>query len=447
VSFIEHCRRLVALDTTSSNGNRSAIDYLVGLAMDFGFTAEVQEESLHGLGQANIIIRQGDRPVQGELMLQTHLDTVNPGIYSKWTKTASNPFNASIYGRKLYGLGVADTKIDFLCKLFAAKKLAYKKLNRSFVLVGTYGAQSSMEGALKLIRKKKIEAVYALIGEPTNLQLISSGQGLAVIEIKIPFSDDEKKYRFQHNIEENSFSQSKIFSGKAAHSTAPHLGENAIIKMFKFLEKIPSGIVIMEMDGGVNYNSIPSSAYLEFDLLGTFSKSIVERISRIWKTVLQLEQEFYSWKDESFVYPYPSLNIGQVRTTDDGVLITGSCRLLPRIDKKTYQKWMTYLEDVCKEIGAEFKILNYKPSFSSDSESDFIKGCSEELAALNRSNKLGKIVASTEASVFQRLGIECLVFGPGVSMGNSHEPNESVSLDDLEVATSFYSHILERFCL
>ena len=437
----------MALDTTPSNGNRSAVDFLAGLARDMGLTVEVQEESLNGLDQANIIVRQGSEPVAGELMLQTHLDTVDPGTYSLWTKTEANPFNASIYDRDLYGLGVADTKLDFLCKLFAAKDFAQSSLSRPFVLVGTYGAQSAMEGAVRLIRKKKVAATCALIGEPTDLQLMSSGQGLAIVEVKIPFSTEEINYRSRHDTEESSSSQSKMFSGKAAHSTDPHLGESAILKMFKFLEQLPSGIAAMELDGGINYNSVPSSAYLEFDLVGGLKNTVAEKITQIWKAVLGLEKEFLKWKDESFVYPYPSLNIGQIRTTDMGVVATGSCRMLPGVDEKTYEEWMDRLGRVCREVGAEFRILDYKSSFESQPDSDFVRGCREVLQSLDKSPTLGKLAASTEASVFQRLGIECLVFGPGISVGNSHAPNELVNLDDLEIGKTFYGSVLERFCL
>ena len=77
----------------------------------------------------------------------------------------------------------------------------------------------------------------------------------------------------------------------------------------------------------------------------------------------------------------------------------------------------------------------------------FVKGCGEVLAARSWSNDLGNVAANTEASVFQKLGIECPVFSPGMSVGNSHASNESMILDDLEVEKFFYRNVLERFCL
>lgn len=447
MNFVDSCRKLIALDTTPSNGNRAAVDFLATLAREMGFQVEVEGESLNGLEQANIIVRMSEGPRAGELMLQTHLDTVDPGTYSHWTKTEANPFNASIYDRTLYGLGSADTKLDFLCKLYAAKEMLGRPMKRPLVVVGTYGAEFGMAGAIKLVRRKKILATHALIGEPTNLQPMSSGKGMAVVQVRFPFSDEEKVYRSAHDAEESSSSQSKMFSGKAAHSTVPHLGESALVKMFRFLEQLPSGIAVMEADGGINFNSVPASAFLEFDLVGGLKLSVAEKITRIWKEVSALEKEFVKYKDDQFIYPYPSLNIGQVRTLEDAVVATGSCRIPPTVGQEVYESWMKRLDEACREVGAEFAVLDYKPPFSSNERSPFVVGCQDLAEKLRGGVNKTKLAAATEASVFQRLGIECVVFGAGESVGNSHAPNESVSLDDLELAKTFYLRAMERFCL
>src|SRR6266849_518416 len=54
------------------------------------------------------------------LLLVTHLDTVDPGPPEFWTETGGNPFALTQKGHRLFGLGSADTKLDALCKLFAA---------------------------------------------------------------------------------------------------------------------------------------------------------------------------------------------------------------------------------------------------------------------------------------------------------------------------------------
>ncbi|MCB0361533.1 MAG: M20/M25/M40 family metallo-hydrolase [Bdellovibrionales bacterium] len=448
MNFIQSCRQLIAVDTSPTGDCLEAVKYLAELGKSLGFKTEIQVESLEGVEQANILLRPNDEISMGdELMLQTHLDTVDPGTYSQWTRTESNPFNASIYENKIYGLGSADVKLDFLCKMFATSQFCAQELKRSFVLVGTYGAQSAMAGAIRLLRRKKVWAKYALVGEPTKLELVGSGQGLAVVEVRIPFSEREMKYRRDHDSFESSSSQSKMFSGRAAHSSMPHLGESAISKMFQFLEQLPAGISVMELDGGLNYNSVPASAYLEFDLVGGLSDSVALKIGHIWQVVKILEAEFLEFKDESFEYPYSSLNIGTIRTSEEGIVITGSCRLLPSISQDIYEQWMNRLKESCREVGGEFIIKDYKPSFSTEPDSDFVSVCRKVLDAQGISKELKKISASTEASVFHRMGIECLAFGPGMSIGNSHAPNENVDIEELELAKTFYRQVIERFCL
>ncbi|MFM8314775.1 MAG: M20/M25/M40 family metallo-hydrolase, partial [Deltaproteobacteria bacterium] len=50
--------------------------------------------------------------------------------------------------------------------------------------------------------------------------------------------------------------------------------------------------------------------------------------------------------------------------------------------------------------------------------------------------------SSTEAAIYQQNGAEAIVFGPGISIGNVHRPNEYNSLDQLAIATQFYTQML-----
>jgi acetylornithine deacetylase/succinyl-diaminopimelate desuccinylase-like protein len=416
------------------------------VARDLGFHVEFQQENLNGLEQMNLLLRPSATVPEDELLLQTHLDTVEPGNFAKWTKTQSNPFNATIYGDELYGLGVADTKLDFVCKLFAAKGFLSKPLNRPFVLVGTFGAQSGMAGAVKLIRRKQINCKMALVGEPTNLSLVHAGQGLAVVEISIPFSQEELDYRKEHDLMESSSTQSKMFSGKAAHSSRPQLGENAIVKMLDYLTQLPSGLAIMDLDGGVNFNSVPDTAVLEIDLVAGFREPIVPKISAVLKRAKEVEAEFKAYSED--LQEAPTMNIGMIRTFDDQIRVTGSCRMPYSVSEDKYKGWMKMLGEACLDVGGQFRIRDYKSAFHVKKSSTFLQGALDILTQMT-GQEIGPQVISTasEASVFGRMGVECLVFGPVESYGNSHAPNEMVSLSQLDQAIAFYGKCIERFCL
>jgi acetylornithine deacetylase/succinyl-diaminopimelate desuccinylase-like protein len=447
LSFLEDCRKLVGIETTPSHGNLAAAEFVGGLCAQAGLHVEYQRETVEGIEQCNIIARPSPGVPPREFMLQTHLDTGDAGHFSLWTKTQSNPFNASIYNDIMYGLGAADTKLDFLCKLEAVRTIKDHPLKLPVVLVATFGAHSGMTGAIKLIRRKKISAVQALIGEPTEMRLVHAGMGLAVVEISVPFSEEERVYRRNHDLAESASTQSRMFSGRAAHSSDPRSGENAILKMMAYLAQLPEGIAIMDLNGGINYNSVPASAILEIDTVAGFSEPILPKISHIYGSLLALERELSRFREDGFRPPWPTMNIGMIRTFEAEVRLTGSCRLPPAVTDEIYENWMNSLNKAVQSVGATFRIKDYRKGFTTASESPFVKGVQEILSSMSLDPGLDKIGIASEANVFNRLGVECLVWGPGQSIGNSLAPNENVKLDDLRVATAFYQRLLERYCL
>ncbi len=450
MEFIEAARKFIELDSTAESGTLEVAEFAAELARSAGLFVELQKETFNGRDQANLIARPTEALPSDELLLQTHLDTGDPGSYGFWNKTGANPFNASIYLDTIYGLGAASCKLDFLCKLTAISEVMTEHKDKSwrlpFVLVGTYGEETGMPGAIKLIRKKKISARQALVGEPTQLNLITAGKGFAGVEIEIPFSDDEKDFRDRHNTSDGTTSQSRVFVGKAAHSSVPQMGESAIAKMLDYLAKLPSGLAIMEIEGGISYNTVPAHAVLEIDMVGELRESIASKVAKIAAAILEVEQQFKSFPDPGFDPPEPSLNIGMIRTYEDFIKISGCCRLPPTVSDETYGQWMEILRTTCESVGAVFRVTDYKQPFRTSPHPPLVKVCQAELATLGRSVELGTQSVANEANVFSRFGISCIAFGPGRGVGNSHAPNEHVRIDELHEATRFYRGILEKMC-
>lgn len=448
MNFIESCRQFIAIDSTPSHGNKDLARWAAAFCRQKGLFVDEQEEVVGDLMQTNVIARLSDSRPGAEFLLQTHLDTVEPGPYSLWSETDSNPFDAHIIDGKIYGLGAAEVKLDFLCKLEA---LSFFKNQESWrlppVLVGTFGEESGMQGALRLIRKNKIAAKMALIGEPSNLQVINAAKGFASVEITVPFSEEELKIRQEHNLRESTSTQSKLFHGKAAHSSTPHLGESAIIKMLESLLMLPESINVMEMDGGINFNTVPSHAFIEIDMGSSVANPISRRLVNIYRAIKSLDQEFLKYIDPDFYPSSPTLNIGLIRTNENDIQISGTCRIPPIITQDIYEQWMEGLKSVCEGNGATFRINDYKKPFRTPPNSILVKGCLDELRSLGLSDQPASLPSTNEASIFSRVGIECVCFGPGLREGNVHTPNEHVAIADLEKAIEFYKKIIERFCL
>lgn len=440
-------REFIACDSTPSQGSKDIAELAARLCDQAGLHTELQIESADGLMQANLIARPQSERKEGEILFQTHLDTVEPGSYSAWTKTGGNPFEATVSGQELFGLGVAESKLDFLCKLAALKELVGKDLNRSFVLVGSFGEETGMRGALKLVRHKKVLSKEALIGGPTDLRIITQGKGFATIQIEIPFSKQEKELRENLNTEAGQFTSSRIFSGKTAHSSEPASGDSAITKMFESLSFLPKGVLVLEMDGGINYNTIADQAYLEIDSSSPIRDSMIAKVSELHQEIQKLGEKLKLTSCPGFDPPYPTLNVGFVRTHSEGVRMGGSVRLTPNVNETLYSEWMDQLTQFCLKIGARLEIRDLKSSFQTrDDQSQLLSVSRTILQEWGMNSESDRTSRCTEASVFSRFGMNCILFGPGRSSGNVHQPNECVKVDSLRVATLFYRELGYRLC-
>ncbi len=447
MEFVEACRQMIAIDSTPAAGSREISAWAAARCRDLGLYVEEQEEFVGDVSQVNVIARPTtDRP-SNEFLFQTHLDTTDPGPYSLWDKTGCNPFDAHIIDGNIYGLGAADVKLDFLCKLEAIASFGKRpSWKLPPVLVGTYGEETGMQGALKLIRKNKVSAKMALIGEASDLQLISAAKGFASVEIRLPFSAAELEYRHEHNLRESTSTQSKLFTGKPSHSSTPHLGDSAITKLLDYLLLLPESLGVMEIEGGNSSNTVPSHAFLEIDMASN-SDSITKKLTNIYRAVKELENEFSQYTDADFYPSHPTLNIGMIRTHETHLQISGTCRIPPVINQEIYEKWMNKLLTVSEKNGGTFTVIDYKKPFRTDTSSMLVRGCLDDLRSLGLRDAPITQASTNEASLFSRLGMSCVCFGAGKREGNMHTPQEHVAIKDLEAAVSFYKKVIERFCV
>lgn len=445
MEFLEACKELITIDCSPSNGTGDASRFIETLGRELGFTVSVEEEIQRGINEANVLCFNGEKENKVHLMLQTHLDTYDPGSFALWEKTGRNPFHATIHDGFLYGLGVADTKLDFLCKLYAAKKFIGRKAKKSFCVVGTYGEEYNMNGAIRLIRHT-LQADRVLVSEPTNFDLVISGKGLANVEITIPFSVEEMVAKTEHDSGEGQSTQCKIFKGTPAHSSQPLSGENAIEKMFRYLDQLPENILLLEIDGGTNYNTIPTQSLVEFDMVNLQGTTVNQKLLEIYRKIIQMKDDFDNIQDPLFNPPMTTFNIGMVRTYSDHMKIMGCVRWPAAVKEVTYLQWMEDLKIFCSSQGAVFRVRDHKKPFEVNKNLDFVQICHDEIKKETPGSQLATQPVTNEANVFHKLGLETLVFGPGQREGNSQTPHESIAIDNLHKAIKVYENIIETIC-
>ncbi|MEK7357155.1 MAG: M20/M25/M40 family metallo-hydrolase, partial [Bdellovibrionota bacterium] len=224
-------------------------------------------------------------------------------------------------------------------------------------------------------------------------------------------------------------------------------GDSAIAKMLDYLTKLPDGLVVMEIEGGTSFNTIPGSAVLEIDMVGGLRETIGTKIGKILAAVHRVEEEFKKCPDPQFTPAEPTMNIGLVRTFEDFVKFSGCCRMPPTVTHETYEGWMASLRAACESVGGIFRITEYKQPFRTSNEHDLARICRATLKSIGLDSAPTAQSVANEANVFNRFGIACLVIGPGQGVGNSHAPNEHVRIEQLHEATRFYRGVLERVCL
>ena len=144
-------------------------------------------------------------PKKPTILLNSHHDTVKPNQgYSK------DPFEADIIDGKLFGLGSNDAG-GSLVSLIAAFLYFYEKKNLKYNLCLAATAEEEISGknGIELIIPELGQLEFAIVGEPTLMDLAIAERGLMVLDC--------------------------VSQGKAGHA-AREEGDNAIYKAIKDIE-------------------------------------------------------------------------------------------------------------------------------------------------------------------------------------------------------------------
>ncbi|MGE4232187.1 MAG: M20 family metallopeptidase [Bacteriovoracia bacterium] len=488
LQFLEEAEKLIRINSVSQNGNEEIAFYLQQIMKTMGFKTSLQEvsHSLEGVSkrQFNLIGILGDplvdRKTRKGLLLNTHLDTVSGGMPFHWTETGNNPFNPTIKDGKIFGLGSADVKLDFLCKLKACEKYKERRLKMPIYLVGTAAEEIGMLGAKFLIKSGVLNPRYAIVGEPSELKVIHAHKAYLVYSIGICFNQIEKDAKGY-----NTRIQLRC-AGKSAHGSYPNLGDNAIERLFATLKKIKEAnfqFRISQLGGGDLVNKVPDQAMVEF-FVGSSSfedfkrfardslmeqnvlieyggigesgirflpENLLEALEQTRGALQQLKTELFTKTDETFNPSESTMNLGRIEQTRDGVFFHLDFRLLPHVSLDAFEQ---RLKDLVGETNQRFSNLIFKvqkkrmnPSLDLKDTNELVRTAKEVQEAVGISAGLDKKATSTEAAQYFQAGYDAIVFGPGKSHGNSHSPNEHNIIEHLDKAVHFYDRMIERFCL
>jgi acetylornithine deacetylase/succinyl-diaminopimelate desuccinylase-like protein len=302
-SVVDLCRALVEVPSENPSGSTAshgeeAIARFVGEYLE-SLGAKVEYEEI-GPGRPNVYGLWPTPPgAKQRILFAPHLDTVTvEGM-------TVDPFLGKCFDGKLYGRGSSDTKGSMAAMLWALKSVDLSRLNIGVGFAGLADEEFEQLGARACAVRKMAD--FAIVGEPTNLDVVYTHKGTAWIEIET--------------------------HGKSVHASLPETGVNAIDRMTDTLkilhERFPEICPIPEdpvlgkptlstgrIRGGSKINVVPDRCYAEIDIrILPGQESMVEEIAEFFQrhqvpamvTPIKVSTPLYTSPDNLFINKFLAL--------------------------------------------------------------------------------------------------------------------------------------------
>jgi acetylornithine deacetylase len=320
--------------------------------------------------------------VPGGVLLSGHSDVV-PVTDQDWS---SDPFQMRQADGLLYGRGTCDMKGFIAASVVMAERFAALPLKRPVHFAFTYDEETGCLGAQALIpelTRLGIKPDIAIIGEPTEMRVIEGHKGCCEYTTR--------------------------FEGLEGHGSSPDLGVNAAEYAVRYVSRlmalredlrarVPMGsrfeppyatINIGRIQGGHAHNVIVGKAEVDWE----------------FRPVQTSDLRFVKETMEAFVEQ----------------------DLLPKM-RAVYPQADISTETLGEVVGLE--------PMSENAARDLVSG-------LLGSNSAGVVPFGTEAGMFQQMGMDVIVCGPG-SIAQAHKPDEFVSVDQLEVCLGMLERLGDK---
>ena len=286
------------------------------------------------------------------VLLNSHHDTVKPN--ASWTL---NPYEPLIKNGKLYGLGSNDAG-GCLVSLLATFYYFYHRIDLKFNVLFVASAEEEISGAngLELLIKENDlhEISFAIVGEPTQMNLAIAEKGLMVVDC--------------------------VTHGKAGHA-AREEGDNAIYKAIKdinwiqnyefpkvspVLGKMKMSVTII--NAGIQHNVVPDTCKFTIDCRVTEQYTLEETLETITQNISsKIEARSIRLKPSSISENHPIVQVGlsigrttygSPTTSDQAVLNCQSLKMGPGHSERSHSAdEFIYLSEIEEGIDLYIKML------------------------------------------------------------------------------------------
>jgi acetylornithine deacetylase len=372
---------LIAFPTVSADSNLEMIAYLATRLEDAGADVRLFRDPTGK--KANLFATIGPWK-DGGIVLSGHSDVV-PVTDQPWT---SDPFKMVERDGRLYGRGSCDMKGFIAATIAMASDFARSVRDRPLHLAFTYDEEVGCIGAGHLAQSLGdlgIRPNVAIIGEPTLMKIIEGHKGC--------------------------YEYTTRFQGLEGHGSAPDLGVNAVeyatryvallLELKDQLRKMAPAdspfdppwttVNIGAMSGGSAHNVIASKARVDWEM----------------RPVQKTDADFVKSELRSYCHDV----------------------LLPK------------MQAVFPEASIETEVVGEVDGLVPALESE----ARQIVCALTGSNEAAVVPFGTEAGIFQNLGMDVVVCGPG-SIEQAHKADEFLAVDQLSDCISLLQKLAGKLC-
>lgn len=371
IDTLQHLVRINSVNSAYDGGPGEAelADWIAAFFAARGIPTERQSTVFPG--RDNVLARLPGRDRTRTLVLEAHMDTVSISGMSV------PPFDPVIREGKLYGRGSCDTKAGLAAMMHTLADLKQEGTVPpcDVLLAAVIDEEYSYRGVVRLC--EGLQADAAIVAEPTELRAVIASKGVLRWAIEV--------------------------QGKAAHSSKPHLGTNAIQHMRRVLEALEKD------DARLSQRSHP--------LVGQ-----------------------------------PTCNVGvirggvQVNFVPDLCTIELDRRLLPGETAEAalaeYQEMLDALPGVTARNVQPLLLVD--EALDTPPEATVAQVAAQTLAAMGLNAELCGVPYGSDASKLSRAGIPSIVFGPG-SIDQAHAADEFIETDQVLTALDFYRRFVLNY--
>ena len=370
---------LIGFDTTSRNSNLELIRYVEDYLSQHGVQSTlVHDDSGH---KANLYATIGPAELGG-VMLSGHTDVV-PVDGQRW---ASDPFVLERIDDKVFGRGSADMKGFIACVLEWVPEMVAASLATPIHIALSYDEEVGCIGVrrlLDLMEKMPVVPSMAIIGEPTNMEIVVAHKGKRGIRVNV--------------------------RGASAHSAYPTEGVNAIEVAAQLIAHISEVQQDIEKNGPFDSGyRVPHTTLHVGTVRGGTALNIVPN-------------------ECSFDFEIRHLPEHEIDPLIDTIQRYARDNLEPTMRLKN------------PDCGINFTELFGYPALFTAPDAPVVAFVR---SLLECDGAVEQISFGSEAGLFsRRIGIPAVVCGPG-SILQAHRPDEYVSIEQLETCRTMLRRLV-----